>query len=142
MRPGVSAGSNQVGASETCTPQVSVPFGSAAPAPPEAPSASTTAKARACERRCLICVFLFAGQRDADVGRGVGMPNKQADPGFAHPGTNAGYRGDLQNMCVDRPLMHELLDLVQDRFAPFLIEFGGLFAKQRIDVGIAAVDVG
>src|SRR5215813_3249060 len=32
MIPGVSAGSNQVGASEMCTPQVSWPCGAAAPA--------------------------------------------------------------------------------------------------------------
>src|SRR5262249_30115504 len=32
MMPGVSAGSNQVGASDICTPQVSWPCGAAAPA--------------------------------------------------------------------------------------------------------------
>src|SRR6185312_6487307 len=32
MIPGVSAGSNQVGASETCTPQVSLPCGAPSPA--------------------------------------------------------------------------------------------------------------
>ena len=44
MMPGISAGSNQVGASETCTPQVSCPSAPAALAGPGDPASRVTAK--------------------------------------------------------------------------------------------------
>src|SRR5215470_13146405 len=51
MIPGVSAGSNHVGANEMCTPQVSCPSGLAARAEPGAPAIKArTARARACRR--------------------------------------------------------------------------------------------
>src|SRR5215469_4376262 len=50
MIPGVSAGSNQVGASETWIPQVSRPSGSAAKAKPGAATRPNAARARASRR--------------------------------------------------------------------------------------------
>src|SRR6516165_7573714 len=51
MIPGVSAGSNHVGANEMCTPQVSCPSGLAAQAESGAPTIrARTARARACRR--------------------------------------------------------------------------------------------
>src|SRR5215831_2460134 len=51
MIPGVSAGSNHVGANEMCTPQVSCPSGLAARAEPGAPAIKArTARARECRR--------------------------------------------------------------------------------------------
>ena len=44
-------------------------------------------------------------------------------------------------MRVDRALVHELLDLVQHRRALLGVELGLLLLEQRIDVGVAAVDV-
>src|SRR5262245_54407769 len=51
MMPGVSAGSNQVGASETWTPQVSCPSGPAALARRGAPAATTKAANANASRR-------------------------------------------------------------------------------------------
>src|SRR5919202_898557 len=51
MIPGVSAGSNQVGARDTCTPQVSCPSGRAAPARRGEPAANAKAASAKTSRR-------------------------------------------------------------------------------------------
>src|SRR6476469_3859409 len=62
MIPGVSAGSNHVGANEICTPQVSCPSGLAARAEPEAAAIrARTARARACRRVASVRLTLYLG---------------------------------------------------------------------------------
>ena len=53
MMPGISAGSNQVGASEMCTPQVSCPSAPAALAGPGDPASRVTAKRATASRRVM-----------------------------------------------------------------------------------------
>src|SRR5262249_8053285 len=50
-------------------------------------------------------------------------------------------KAQLPDRRKDRPFTDELLDLVQNRFASFPVELGRLLLEQRVDIGIAAVDV-
>src|SRR4051794_12513180 len=67
MIPVASAGSNQVGASETCTPQVNSPFGSApsAGAPATRPSADNSSNWRRSITAALLCGPDSVQSRDA-----------------------------------------------------------------------------
>src|ERR1700736_4726024 len=124
MRPGVSAGSNQVGAKVTCTPQVSWPCGSparAAGAPNISANASkaTHQRRKAISRqRCLMSrLCLLTRQREILVGRGIRVAGNETDPGLLDPLTGAVEEPELPQMRVYRPLVHELLNLVQRRLA-------------------------
>src|ERR1051326_1662188 len=140
--PEVSAGSNQVGASVVCTPQVSCPCGSparAAPAPKISASARTT---NICRRRCLMARLCSpARQREILVGTRIGVAGNEPEPRFLDPRADTAEERLLPQGRVDRPLVHELLNLVQRRRAPCRVEFGRLLGEQRVDLGIAAVDV-
>src|SRR5713226_9511132 len=85
---------------------------------------------------------LLARQRHVLVRRRVAVAGDQAKPGLAHPRAGAVDEGLSPNRRVDCPLVHELLDLVQRRCAPRAIELARLLLEQRVDVGIAAVDIG
>src|SRR5712691_4581883 len=85
---------------------------------------------------------LLARQRHVLVRRRVAVARDQAKPGLAHPRAGAVDEGLSPNRRVDCPLVHELLDLVQRRCAPRAVELARLLLKQRVDVGIAAVDIG
>src|ERR1700736_4652292 len=86
--------------------------------------------------------LLFVCQREVLVGRRIGVPLDQAEPRFLDPRTDAVEEAQLPQRREHRALVHELLHLVQRRFAPTVIELGGLFGKQRVEVRIAAVDKG
>ena len=81
-------------------------------------------------------------QRHVFVGRRVGMPGYQAKSGFPDPGADPVNDAKLPKMRVDCVLVHEQLDLVQRRFALFGVELGRLFLEERVDIWIAAIDVG
>src|SRR5262249_25743125 len=74
MIPGVSAGSNHVGANEMCTPQVSCPSGLAARTEPGAPTnRARTARARACRRVVSVRLAPYLGfaRQKTDEGAGT-----------------------------------------------------------------------
>src|ERR1700692_714702 len=113
MIPWVSAGSNQAGANETCTPQVSCPFGSAAAAPGTTSNAARASSA-ATLRRVVSSMLRpplrsVACQRHVLVGRRVGVARDQAEPGFLDARAVAVDEGLLPKMRVDRALVDELL---------------------------------
>src|ERR1043166_9021425 len=147
MRPGVSAGSNQVGAKVTCTPQRSSPCGPPARAT-VAPSISANARIDAHQKRrailkprCLMSGLLLTRQCEIFVGSRIREAGNQAEPGFLDARTVAVEEGELPQMRDDRPLVHELLDLVQHRLALRVVEFGRLLREQGVDIGIAAVGI-
>src|SRR5262249_54848313 len=73
MIPGVSAGSNHVGANEMCTPQVSCPSGLAARAEPGAPNIrARTARARTCRRMVSVRLTLYQGFPRQKIDDGAG----------------------------------------------------------------------
>src|SRR5262249_51207412 len=73
MIPGVSAGSNHVGANEMCTPQVSCPSGLAARAKPGAPTIrARTARARTCRRIVSVRLALYQGFPRQKIDDGAG----------------------------------------------------------------------
>src|SRR5437016_2703610 len=115
MIPEVSAGSNQVGASEMCTAQFNCPCGAAARATPGAPATLDL-------RRLALRPF----QRDVLVRPGISESRDQPEPGFSDAGPRAVDETELPDRRGDRPLVNELLDPVQDRLALFLIEFDRL----------------
>ena len=93
MMPAVSAGSNQVGASETCDAMRSWPSGAAPAARGAAPISGRRGKtenaaARGAERGRnhgrdpLLCAAL---QAEVFVGRGIGMPGDQAEVPIPRP---------------------------------------------------------
>src|SRR5207247_4760202 len=47
---------------------------------------------------------------------------------------------ELPDRRVDRLLVNELLDPMEDRLASLPVELAGLLAKEPVDVGVAAVD--
>src|SRR5262249_11026583 len=140
--PEVSAGSNQVGASVVCTPHVSCPCGSPARAAP-APKISASARTAMARRRYLMSrLCSLARQSKVFVRARIGLSGDEPEPRFLNPRAEAAEERLLPQRRVDRPLVHELLDLVQRRRAPRRVEFGRLHGEERVDVGIAAVDVG
>ena len=74
MIPGVSAGSNQVGASEMCTPQVSCPSGPTAMAGPGAP----TSRARA--KRAITCRRVVRSGAHPAPGRSAPQDGRETEP--------------------------------------------------------------
>src|ERR1043166_1395619 len=148
MSPGVSAGSNQVGAKVTCTPQRSSPCGPPARAA-DAPSISANARIDAHQRRkaiarprCFISgPWLLTRQGEVLVRSRIREAGNQAEPGFLDARTMAVEEGELPQMREDRPLVQQPLNLVQGRRAPGVVEFGRLLGEQGVDVGIAAVGI-
>src|SRR5437899_1430968 len=110
MRPWVSAGSNQVGASEMCTPHVSWPSGAAAAG---AATANTTRRTHATTPRCRIRylssgIELFptaageAQQHQEEVDE-VEIEGQRADHGVGpHLSLRQGQRHLLESLCVPR----------------------------------------
>src|SRR5690242_9877647 len=104
--PEVSAGSNQVGASVVCTPQVSCPCGSPARAAP-APTISASARiTKMWRRRCLMSrLCSLARQGEVLVGARIGVAGNEPEPGFLDPPTDAVEEGLLPQGRVDHPLV-------------------------------------
>src|SRR5260370_10938054 len=181
--PEVSAGSNQVGASDTWMPQISWPcgplVGPAAPAVAGAPAASPravaasrsrrlmpkgsparAARSRRCTKSLMVppsdgpvrlgrraagphrLPLLWVLERDVLVGRGVGVAGDQAEPRLADPRPDAVEKAEQPDRRIDRPLVDQLLHLLQDRRALFAIKLDCLLLEHRVDVGVAAIGVG
>src|SRR5215204_7318041 len=77
--------------------------------------------------------------RDVLVGRGVGEQRDPAEPGLADPRPDAVDEGELPDRRVHRPLVYDLLHLVQDRLALLRIDLDRLLTVQLVDFGVAAV---
>src|SRR6478672_13353009 len=73
---------------------------------------------------------------------GIGMALDQPEAGLADALAQAVDEGELPDRRVDRALVQDLLDLVQERRAFFLVELDRLLGEQRVDLGVVAVDVG
>src|SRR6516164_7483935 len=65
-----------------------------------------------------------------------------AKPRLPDPRAHTIDEPELPDRCKDRPLVNELLHLVQDCLALLLIELGCLLLEQRVDLRIAARDIG
>src|SRR5262249_9292662 len=72
----------------------------------------------------------------------VGVSGYQAEPRFPHARTDAVDERHLPKRRADRARMDELLNFVQRRFAPLVVELACLLLKELVDVGIVAVDIG
>src|ERR1700720_2008030 len=81
-------------------------------------------------------------QRDVLIGRGPRVSRDQAEGRLSDPLSDTAQSGQLPDRRGDHPLMHELLDFLQQRLALLMVEFGRLLLKQRIDIGIAVIGVG
>src|SRR5947209_19593689 len=123
MIPEVSAGSNQVGASEKCVPQANCPsvaaaiVGSGAPPParPRAPAANTSRRdSRIGEpMRFPRTAYTLDGlplDRNVLVGTGIGESRDQAEAGFADLRPVAVDEGQLPDRRDHGLLVHQLLD--------------------------------
>src|SRR5882672_96389 len=82
-----------------------------------------------------------AFQGEVFVRRGVRETRHQAEPRLTYPRSDTVDKGQLPNRCVDHPLGHDLLDLVEQRAAPRLVKLDRLLLEQRVDVGVVAVGV-
>src|SRR6516162_3547188 len=146
MIPCVSAGSNQVGASDTWMPQVSCPSGPAAPADPGVPATSPRAARTRTSRRVTLLPIdgprlsrstvrlpccLRGFDRDVFEGSRVREVGDQAEPRFADPRADAVEKTQLPDRCVNHPLREDLLHLVEDRRAFLALELGCLLLVER-----------
>src|SRR5215467_8955236 len=159
MMPEVSAGSNHVGASEMWAPQIISPAGAserpagasavAAGDGPRIANVRTNSEAKR-PRTCFMeaSVFyrafgsLFSFQSDIFVGGRKCPARDEAEPRFGHTRTMRVDEAELPDWSVEGLLEDELLDAVQCRLAALAVEVAGLLAKEPIDVGIAAINVG
>src|SRR5262245_10294462 len=144
MMPDVSAGSNQVGASETCAATRSSPSVAAAAVRSVAPIMAAVERART-SRRVVLTEAMAASpldaalQADVFVGCGIGMPADQAECRFVNPRALAVEEGELPQRRVHRALMHQLLHAVQERRAFGAVRLRRLLGEQLVDVRVAAV---
>src|SRR5262245_929253 len=90
----------------------------------------------------LWALSLFGCQRNVLVWRRVGMAGDQAQAGLGDARPDAVDERQLPDRRIDVPLLHELLNLMQDRFALLGVELGRLLFEEGIDIGIVAVDIG
>src|SRR5260221_3636926 len=79
--------------------------------------------------------------RDVFVWPRIGKPRDQPKPGFTDAGTVAVDEGQLPDRRVHRPLVYDLLHLVQDRLAALRIQFGRLLREQLVEIGVVAVGI-
>src|SRR5919197_4748853 len=75
------------------------------------------------------------------VRRGVRVAGDQAEPRLLDPWADAVQERELPDRDEDLLLVHELLDLHEDRLALLPVELRGLLAEEPVDVRVAAVDV-
>src|SRR3989442_3216316 len=135
--PGVSAGSNQVGASEMCTAHVICPSGPAAAG--NGASVSTARRSTAATGAGLMS---FALQLHVFVGCRERVAGDEADAGLVDTRAHAVQPGVQPDGRDHRLVVNELLDPVQHRLAPLGVELGGLLPEEPVDVRVAAGDVG
>src|SRR6516165_4345220 len=85
---------------------------------------------------------LCALDRDVLEGCGVCEILDQPEPRLPDARPDAVDEGKLPDRCRDRLVVDELLDVIQDRLALFVVEDGCLLLIERIDVGVVAIGVG
>src|SRR6187551_3220479 len=150
MMPAVSAGSNQVGARETCEAMRNSPCGDAWVARGTAPIAAAKERPRTLRRpkpggggqamvRSLLCAAL---QAEIFVGRGIRMAGNQVEGSILHPPALAVEEAKLPQRRVDRTLVHQLLHAVHELGTLGTVDGLRVLDEQLVDVGVAAVDIG
>src|SRR5262245_50514384 len=97
-------------------------------------------KGTACGGSLTFAGVLRAFQRKVFVGRGVREPGNETEARLGHARAHGVDEGELPDRCVDRPLVHYLLHLVQDCFAPGPIKLNRLLAVKCVDIGIGSID--
>src|SRR6185295_6736859 len=78
-------------------------------------------------------------QRKVFVGCGVRETGNETEARLGNARTDGIDKGELPDRRVDRPLMHYLLHLVQDRFPLGAIELNRLLPVERVDVGVGSI---
>src|SRR5216683_2173743 len=81
-------------------------------------------------------------QRDVLERRGVRKVGDQAEPRLSDPGSDTVDKAELPDRRVNHPLGEYLLHLVEDCRAFLMVELSRLLLGERIDVGVAAIDIG
>src|SRR6266568_767658 len=89
----------------------------------------------------VFCWSWLCLDRDVFVWPRVSKPRDQPEPGLADAGTVAVDEGQLPDRRVHRPLVYDLLHLVQDRLAALRIQFGRLLREQLVEIGVVAVGI-
>src|SRR4029077_3052960 len=79
-------------------------------------------------------------QGDVLVRRRVGEAGDQPEPRLADPRANTVDKGQLPDRRVDRPLINQLLHLVQDRLALLVVEFYSLLLVELVEIGVAPIN--
>ena len=85
---------------------------------------------------------LCALDRDVFVRPGVGEILDQIEPGHADPGSDAVDESQLPDRRERPTCRAPAAAFSEDRSPSLMVEFRGLLRTQRVDVGIAAIDVG
>src|SRR2546425_12463454 len=75
------------------------------------------------------------------VRRGEVEQRVQADPGLLDPWSYPVQRGRLEDRQVHDALVHEPLDLMQQRLTPAAVALLGLLGEQVVDVGGSAAGI-
>src|SRR4030095_6282718 len=146
MIPGVSAGSNQVGASEMCAPQIISPSGAAAPGDgPRITSVRTSNGAKRPRTLLMgslpVCVsyvgsswflgrLLFDLQLHVLVGRGECPARDEPEPCLRHSRTGRVDESELPDGRVHRLVVNQLLHPVQRRLAALPVQPAPLRAQE------------
>src|SRR5262249_42243763 len=76
------------------------------------------------------------------IGSRVGVAPDQSEPRLADPRPGAVQECELPEGRIDRPVVNDLLDLVQSCLALLCVDLGALLLERCVEVGVAAVDVG
>src|SRR5262245_64252666 len=75
------------------------------------------------------------------VRRRVGVHRDQAKPGLGDARPDAVQPTQLPDGRVHDLVVHELLDLDEDRLALLPVQLGGLLLEESVDIGVAAVGI-
>src|SRR5437660_2153997 len=90
---------------------------------------------------CVMHVVSRALDGDVLVRPGIGKSRDQPEPRLADPRAKRVDEGQLPDRRVNRLVVEELLDLVQERRALLLIQLGGLLLEKLVDVGVVAIGI-
>src|SRR5262245_23974046 len=149
MVPEVSAGSNHVGASETCTAHVIWPAGApGAAAVDRAPptrirtTVTTIARRRTIRMAGSLPVASAALQLHVFVRRRERVAGDETDAGLLHPGSGPVQSRVQPDRRDHRLVVDELLDPVQRRLPPLGVDLVRLLQEEPVDVLVAPRDIG
>src|SRR5207253_8178922 len=135
MIPGVSAGSKKVGAREKWTAHVIWPSGAAAAG--ATPIAERRRIRTAAGRTRAGFIGSMSLQPQVFVRRGERPAGDEPETRLGHARALRVNEAELPDRSIDRPLVDELLDPVEDRLASLPVELPGLLSEKPVDVGIA-----